>query len=276
MTIKELFRYCSEQLSFSDSPEFEAICIFEDLLNISKSKIYFDDIVVTDEQIKTVESVINRRKNGEPLQYILGKWDFYDMTFNVGKGVLIPRPETEILVDFALEKIKDIENPVIYDLCAGSGCIGLTVANHRKDAKVFLLEKEDGALKYLKSNKEKYNLDNAFIIKGDLFEVDFLNFPDADVILSNPPYIPACEIESLQKEVHFEPITALDGGIDGLDFYRCIAEKWVSNIKKNGYIALECGDGQSKEIINLFSEKYSEKQVIYDFNNIDRIVTFRI
>ncbi|MBO5858059.1 MAG: peptide chain release factor N(5)-glutamine methyltransferase, partial [Clostridia bacterium] len=211
MTIKELFRYCSEQLSFSDSPEFEAICIFEDLLNISKSKIYFDDIVVTDEQIKTVESVINRRKNGEPLQYILGKWDFYDMTFNVGEGVLIPRPETEILVDFALEKIKDIENPVIYDLCAGSGCIGLTVANHRKDAKVFLLEKEDGALKYLKSNKEKYNLDNAFIIKGDLFEVDFLNFPDADVILSNPPYIPACEIESLQKEVHFEPITALDG-----------------------------------------------------------------
>ena len=276
MTIKELFRYCSEQLSFSDSPEFEAICIFEDLLNISKSKIYFDDIVVTDEQIKTVESVINRRKNGEPLQYILGKWDFYDMTFNVGKGVLIPRPETEILVDFALEKIKDIENPVIYDLCAGSGCIGLTVANHRKDAKVFLLEKEDGALKYLKSNKEKYNLDNAFIIKGDLFEVDFLNFPDADVILSNPPYIPACEIESLQKEVHFEPITALDGVIDGLDFYRCIAEKWVSKVKKNGYIALECGEEQSEDIINLFNGKYSEKQVIYDFNNIDRIVTFRI
>lgn len=276
MTIKELFRYCSEQLSFSDSPEFEAICIFEDLLNISKSKIYFDDIVVTDEQIKTVESVINRRKNGEPLQYILGKWDFYDMTFNVGKGVLIPRPETETLVDFALEKIKDIDSPVIYDLCAGSGCIGLTIANHRKDAKVFLLEKEDGALTYLKSNKEKYNLDNAFIIKGDLFEVDFLNFPDADVILSNPPYIPACEIESLQKEVHFEPITALNGGIDGLDFYRCIAEKWISKVKKNGYIALECGEEQSEDIINLFNGKYSEKQVIYDFNNIDRIVTFGI
>lgn len=276
MTIKELFRYCSEQLSFSDSPEFEAICIFEDLLNISKSKIYFDDNIVTDEQIKTVESVINRRKNGEPLQYILGKWDFYDMTFNVGEGVLIPRPETETLVDFALEKIKDIESPVIYDLCAGSGCIGLTVANHRKDAKVFLLEKEDGALKYLKLNKEKYNLVNAFIIKGDLFEVDFLNFPDADVILSNPPYIPACEIENLQKEVHFEPITALDGGIDGLDFYRCIAEKWISKVKKNGYIALECGEEQSEDIINLFNGKHSEKQVIYDFNNIDRIVTFGI
>lgn len=276
MTLKELFQLCSNSLEFSDSPEFEATCIFEDLLSISKSKIFFDDIKVTDEQIKVVESVINRRKNGEPLQYILGKWDFYDMTFNVGKGVLIPRPETETLVDFALEKIKDIENPVIYDLCAGSGCIGLTIANHRKDAKVFLLEKEEGALKYLKSNKEKYNLDNTFLIHGDLFEIDFSNLPNPDVILSNPPYIPASEIAGLQKEVHFEPITALDGGIDGLDFYRCLAEKWVSKLRKNGYIALECGEEQSEDIINLFNGKYSEKQVIYDFNNIDRIVTFRI
>lgn len=276
MTLKELFQLCSNSLEFSDSPEFEATCIFEDLLSISKSKIFFDDIKVTDEQIKVVEYVINRRKNGEPLQYILGKWDFYDMTFNVGEGVLIPRPETETLVDFALEKIKDIENPVIYDLCAGSGCIGLTIANHRKDAKVFLLEKEEGALKYLKSNKEKYNLDNAFLIHGDLFEIDFSNLPNPDVILSNPPYIPASEIAGLQKEVHFEPITALDGGIDGLDFYRCIAEKWASKLRKNGYIALECGEEQSEDIINLFNGKYSEKQVIYDFNNIDRIVTFRI
>lgn len=276
MTLKELFQLCSNSLEFSDSPEFEATCIFEDLLSISKSKIFFDDIKVTDEQIKVVESVINRRKNGEPLQYILGKWDFYDMTFNVGEGVLIPRPETETLVDFALEKIKDIENPVIYDLCAGSGCIGLTIANHRKDAKVFLLEKEEGALKYLKSNKEKYNLDNAFLIHGDLFEINFSNLPNPDVILSNPPYIPASEIAGLQKEVHFEPITALDGGIDGLDFYRCIAEKWASKVRKNGYIALECGEEQSEDIINLFNGKYSEKQVIYDFNNIDRIVTFRI
>ena len=173
MTVLELFRYCKEKLSFSDSPEFDAICIFEDLLGISKSKIYFNDISANDEQVKKVEDVINRRKNGEPLQYILGKWDFYDLTFNVGKGVLIPRPETEELVDFALEKVKDIKSPIIYDLCAGSGCIGLTVAYHRKDATVYLLEKEEGALKYLKSNKEKYNLDNAYIIQGDLFNIDF-------------------------------------------------------------------------------------------------------
>lgn len=276
MTVLELFRYCKNEMSFTDSPEFDTICIFEDLLGISKSKIYFNDSVATDEQIKIVEDAVIHRKNGEPLQYILGKWDFYDLTFNVGKGVLIPRPETETLVDFALEKIKDVKSPVIYDLCAGSGCIGLTIAHHRDDAKVYLLEKEDGALKYLKINKEKYNLDNAQFIQGDLFNIDFSQIPQADVILSNPPYIPASEIDGLQKEVHFEPVTALDGGIDGLDFYRCIAEKWASKVKNNGFIALECGEKQSDDIINLFSGKYSEKQVIYDFNNIDRIVTFGI
>ena len=276
MTVKELFRFCTEQLIFSDSPDFEATCIFEDLLNIEKSKIFFNDIQVDDEQIKFVKNVIKRRKNGEPLQYILGKWDFYDLTFLVGEGVLSPRPETETLVDFALKKIKDIESPIIYDLCAGSGCIGLTVAHHRKDATVFLLEKEDGAFNYLKLNKEKYALENAKIIQGDLFSVDFSNIPNADIILSNPPYIPANEIDGLQKEVHFEPITALDGGFDGLDFYRCIAEKWVIKVNKKGYIALECGENQSDDIINLFNEKYSQKQVIYDFNNIDRIVTFGI
>lgn len=276
MTVLELFRYCKNEMSFTDSPEFDTICIFEDLLGISKSKIYFNDNVVTDEQIKIAKEAINHRKNGEPLQYILGKWDFYDLTFNVGKGVLIPRPETETLVDFALEKIKDVKSPVIYDLCAGSGCIGLTIAHHRDDAKVYLLEKEDGALKYLKINKEKYNLGNAQIIQGDLFNIDFPQIPQADVILSNPPYIPASEIDGLQKEVHFEPVTALDGGIDGLDFYRCIAQKWISKVKKGGYVALECDEEQSTDIIRIFDGKYSEKQVIYDFNNIDRIVTFGI
>lgn len=276
MTVLELFRYCKDEMSFTDSPEFDTICIFEDLLGISKSKIYFNDNVVTDEQIKIAKEAINHRKKGEPLQYILGKWDFYDLTFYVGEGVLIPRPETETLVDFALEKIKDIELPVIYDLCAGSGCIGLTIAYHRKDAKVYLLEKEEAALKYLKSNKEKYNLDNAQIIQGDLFNIDFSQIPQANVILSNPPYIPASEIKCLQKEVQFEPVTALDGGIDGLDFYRCIAQKWISQVKKGGYVALECGEEQSADIIRIFDGKYSEKQVIYDFNNIDRIVTFGI
>ena len=276
MTAKELFNKTVTELSFTEEAEFETYCLFESLLGISKTQLILNSIDITDKHITIIEEAVFRRKNFEPLQYIIGQWDFYDLTFLVGEGVLIPRPETEVLVEFALEKIKNIKNPVVYDLCSGSGCIGLTVAKHRSDAKVYLLEKENKAVEFLNKNKEKYNLNNAFVIHDDLFDFDFSQIPEADVILSNPPYIPADEICSLQKEVLLEPLTALDGGKDGLDFYRCIAEKWILKIKNNGYIALECGDGQSDDIVSLFNEKYSEKQVIYDFNNIDRTVIFRI
>ncbi len=276
MTAKELYNKTVTELAFTEEAEFEALCLFESLLNIGKTQLIINSVAINSEQIEIIEDAVLRRKKSEPLQYIIGQWDFYDLTFFVGEGVLIPRPETEELVEFALERIKEIKNPVIYDLCAGTGCIGLTVAKHRSDAKVYLLEKEEKAIRFLNKNKEKYNLNNAFVIQGDLFEFDFSEIPDADIILSNPPYIPANEIAQLQREVLFEPVTALDGGVDGLDFYRCIARKWVEKVKTGGFIGLECGDGQSLDVVSLFKEKYSEKEVIYDFNNIDRIVIFGI
>lgn len=276
MTLKELYKYCSDKLSFGECGDFEALCIFEDLLGISKEKILLSTDTAMAEQIKTVENVIARRCAGEPLQYIIGKWDFYDLTFKVGEGVLIPRPETEMLVDFALEKLKEIPNPIVYDLCAGTGCIGLTVASHRKDATVYLLEKEEKAFSYLETNKELLKLDNVVLIRGDLFNIDFSNIPDCDLLLSNPPYINTLEVSGLQKEVLSEPVTALDGGTDGLDFYRCLAEKWSQKVKKDGWCAFECGELQSEEIIKIFQGIFSEKAVLFDFNNIDRIVTFRI
>lgn len=276
MTIKELYTYCSDELSFTECGDFETMCIFNDILGFTKSQILLNSQPVTSFHQEKINDVINRRKNGEPLQYILGKWDFYDLSFSVGDGVLIPRPETEILVDFALEKLKDIYNPVVYDLCSGSGCIGLTIAKHLKDAKVYLLEKEENALKYLLKNKEDLKLDNVTVINDDLFTVDLSLFPECDLIVSNPPYIMSNEISKLQKEVLFEPLTALDGGTDGYDFYRCLADRWSGKVKKGGYIALECGEEQSKYIIKLFNGKYIESNVIFDFNNIDRVVTFRI
>ncbi|MBR2952951.1 MAG: peptide chain release factor N(5)-glutamine methyltransferase [Clostridia bacterium] len=276
MTIKELYTYCSNELSFTECGDFEAMCIFNDILGFTKEQIILNNQTVTFFHQEKIDEVIDRRKNGEPLQYILGKWDFYDLSFSVGEGVLIPRPETEILVDFALEKLKNVKNPVVYDLCSGSGCIGLTIAKHLKDAKVYLLEKEENALKYLLKNKDDLKLDNVFVINDDLFTVDLSLFPECDLIVSNPPYIMTEEIDSLQKEVLFEPITALDGGIDGYDFYRCLADRWSGKVKKGGYIAMECGENQSKYIVELFNNKYIESNIIFDFNNIDRVVTFRI
>ncbi len=276
MTVKELFDFCKTQLSFSDCGEFETQCIFEDFLNIKREKIFFSDNSVSDNDICVVSSIIDRRKAGEPLQYILGKWDFYDLTFFVGEGVLIPRPETELLVDFTLEKLKHTKNPVVFDLCAGTGCIGLTIAKHLPNATVYLLEKEKTAFEFLKKNTINLSLNNVILLNNDLFTMDLSDLPLADLIVSNPPYIPTKEIQGLQKEVSFEPITALNGGTDGLDFYRCLAKKWRSKVKCNGYMAFECGDNQSRDVINIFDGAYKEKNVIFDFNNIDRIVTFRI
>ena len=276
MTLKELFEYCSDELSFGECGNFEAQCIFEDMLKVDRSRILCSNSPVTEDDILLVNSIIERRKAGEPLQYILGTWDFYDLTFFVGQGVLIPRPETEILVDFALDNLKDIKNPVIFDLCAGTGCIGLTIAKHMPEATVYLLEKQENAFEYLKKNADNLTLENVQLIKGDLFTFDFDELPMADLIVSNPPYIPTTEIEELQKEVLSEPISALDGGNDGLDFYRCLADKWTSKVKKSGFMAFECGDNQSSDVIDIFNGKYVENNVIFDFNNIDRIVTFRI
>ncbi|MBQ8765297.1 MAG: peptide chain release factor N(5)-glutamine methyltransferase [Clostridia bacterium] len=276
MILKDLFLNCVNELSFTEDNVFEALCLFEDILGFTKEQIYLGNIDASENDVSKLSTAVLRRKNNEPLQYILGKWDFYDLTFSVGEGVLIPRPETEMLVDFALDKLKDIENPVVYDLCSGSGCIGLTVAKHRKDAKVYLLEKERKALKYLLKNKIDLQLENVTVIFDDLFTVDLSLFPEADLILSNPPYINIDEIETLQKEVLFEPMTALDGGTDGLRFYRCLADRWCHKIKNHGFMALECGEEQSKPIIELFRDKFIESNVIFDFNNIDRIVTFGI
>ena len=276
MTLNELFTYCSSQLSFGDCGNFETQCIFEDILNIKKEKIFCNDLLASENEIQIVENIINRRKAGEPLQYILGNWDFYDLTFSVGEGVLIPRPETELLVEFALENLKNIDNPVVYDLCAGTGCIGLTIAKHLPQATVYLLEKEQSAFEYLRKNAENLLLNNVKLLNDDLFTMDLVNLPLADIIISNPPYIPSSEICGLQKEVLFEPVSALDGGVDGLQFYRCLASKWINKVKENGLMAFECGDNQSSDIIQLFKGKFKDNKVIFDFNNIDRIVTFRI
>ena len=216
-------------------------------------------------------SMIESRAGGMPVQYVIGEWDFYGESFKVGEGVLIPRPETEMLVDFALEYLADKKNPVVFDLCSGSGCIGLTVAKNREDARVFLLEKSDAAFSYLSENRKLLGCENATLISGDLFD-GFKGFdlPEPDLILSNPPYIITDEIAALQKEVLREPAMALDGGEDGYDFYRAIALKWLPFCK--GAIAVECGENQTEKIEKLFSAEcvrvYSEN----DFNGIGRTV----
>ncbi len=272
MTVAELFEKGKKILSDNGTDNYanEARWIFEAVFGVNSQYLFFNANDEADaEKSKEFTEKIIRRANGEPVQYIIGSWDFYGETFKVGEGVLIPRPETELLIDFALEHLKKIKNPIVFDLCSGSGCIGLTVAKLIPESKVYLLEKSEKAFDYLSVNKNNLGCHNAVLIKGDIFEgFDAFGLPEPDLILSNPPYIESEEIGQLQSEVLREPVMALDGGADGLDFYRCIADKWLPHCKYAA--AVECGENQHKEIAILFSAlNVGFKK---DFNEIYRVV----
>lgn len=277
MTVKELFAE-GKKILFEyniDNFENESRWIFENVFDCSTDYLVFhsDDFVDLKKETEYLDK-INKRASGVPVQYVIGEWDFYGETFSVGEGVLIPRPETELLVDFASEYINDKKDPVIFDLCSGSGCIGLTVAKLFPQTKVFLLEKSDEALRFLTENKKRLDVSNAEIIHGDIFDgFRYFNIPKPDLILSNPPYINSEEIAVLQSEVLKEPVIALDGGVDGLDFYKAIADRWLEYC--GGAIAVECGEGQSDDIKKLFSLQCSDTYSVTDFNGIERIVIGR-
>lgn len=274
MTFKELLKIGKDILEKSnvENSSNEARWIFEAVFNCKSDFIvYHSDETVNALNSEVYIDKIQKRASGLPIQYVIGEWDFYGETFFVGEGVLIPRPETELLVDFAIEYLKNKKNPFIIDLCSGSGCIGLTVAKLIPDSKVWLVEKSPQAMSYLLKNKEKLKLDNINIIYGDIFD-GFSSFkiPSPDLILSNPPYINSDEICALQSEVLKEPVMALDGGKDGLDFYRVIADKWL--VFCGGAIAVECGEGQSKYIEQIFLNQCSDIYSVQDFNGIERVV----
>ncbi len=279
MTLKEALAALKNKLKTVEDGEIEARYILEKVSGLSYSEMFFkNDEIISEEKYTEALKMADRRLSGEPIQYILGSWDFMDFTFKVGEGVLIPRPETEILVEHILDEIKDIEKPVVYDLCSGSGCIGLSIKKLHKDAKVYLIEKSDKALSYLRENHKNLCGSSAYtvVVQGDIlcFQ-DFADLPDADVIVSNPPYIRSDEIPTLQNEVLREPIMALDGGEDGLVFYRVLVKEWSKKLKSDGFMAFECGEDQAHDICCLFDEINFDSKVINDYNNIQRIVTGR-
>lgn len=274
MTVKQLLENGIKLLTESgiDNASNEARWIFKAAFECGRDyTVLYGGSEADGKKAERFAQMITERQNGLPVQYVIGEWDFYGETFKVGEGVLIPRPETEMLVDFALDCLKDKKNPVVYDLCAGSGCIGLSVAKIRPDAEVYLLEKSEKAFAFLEANKELLGCKNAELLSGDLFD-GFKSFelPKPDLILSNPPYIESAEISLLQKEVLREPLMALDGGEDGYDFYRAIAKKWLPFC--NGAIAVECGENQAETIEKLFSKICAEVYSEEDFNGIGRMV----
>lgn len=225
---------------------------------------------------KAIDAAIRRAK-GEPLQYIFGQWEFYGLPFKVGEGVLIPRPETEILVETALSEINS-ESRVI-DLCAGSGCIPIALWK-KTGAECFGVELSDTALQYFNINIKLNKAEGRVkALKGDVLSPSselLERLPDkCDLITANPPYLTAEEMESLQREVRHEPDIALFGGADGLDFYRSIFGIWREKLKDGGLFAVEAGNGQSETIREIMSREGFECRTALDYGGTERVIIGR-
>lgn len=237
----------------------------EQLLNYKKELSQSDE--------EKVKAILTKRTDGYPLQYILRKWPFMGKDFSVGEGVLIPRDDTEVVVLSVIPYLKQIKKARIIDLCSGSGIIAVTLKCMFPQSEVHALELSEKALPYLKSNIKSLAPD-VILHQGDL-NLLYENFEDNyfDLVISNPPYIESKIIPTLQTEVQNEPKMALDGGTDGLDFYRSITEKWSKKLRQGGMMAFELGEGQFDTVKALMSDKGFENiQAFKDLGNIDRAI----
>ena len=261
-----------------ENPSFEAKELIKHICSLSETEFLLGrNNEISDDATDEILSLAEKRISGVPLQYIIGEWDFMGRTFKVGEGVLIPRPETEILCQYVIDTLKGKKSPCVYDLCSGSGCIAISIKLDTPDADVYAVEKSKDAYFYLNTNNKLLCTDSAVtLINGDIFNInEFKTLPEADIIVSNPPYINSDEIAGLQKEVQFEPAMALDGGSDGLDFYRLIINEWKSLLKSDGMFAFECGENQADAISDILKTNGFDSFIIKDYNDIDRMVIGR-
>lgn len=197
------------------------------------------------------EKLCARRLAGEPLQYLVGEWEFYGLPFKVGEGVLIPRQDTETLVDVVIKKAPKDKALTVIDLCCGSGCIAVALEKKLNCERVLGVELSDAAFEYLKQNIA-LNDSKVEAVKGDVTNAETAEkLPIADIITANPPYLTGEDMKVLQREVTFEPQSALFGGEDGLDFYRQILINFKSRLKQGGLLAFEIGIGMEEDVMTM-------------------------
>ena len=279
MTIFEAYNEVKKKLQAAGIEDyvFEAKQIIKHITGLSATQIltqYNNKLSLFQENNLT--ALLRQREIRYPLQYIFGEWDFYGRPFYVGPGVLVPRADTETLIEAALEFLKEKQNPEILDLCAGSGCIGITLAKEMESSNVLMVEKFDEAIRYAKSNIDRNSVSNAEIQKGDIFESAFSD-RKFDIIVSNPPYIPQNEMEEISPETKFEPETALLAEENGMQFYKAIINNYKDSLKEGGAIAFEVGINQSERVAKLLEAAgFKNITVKKDLNSIERVVIANI
>lgn len=261
-----------------DSPKIKARLLMQFVLNKTRQYLLvYDEKQLTKVQEESYFNSINKIKEGIPLQHITHQQEFMKMNFYVDENVLIPRPDTEILVEEVINISKKINAKKILDLCTGSGAIAVSLAKYINQSEITAVDISKNAINIAKKNAKINEVqDRITFVESDLFE----NLPNEkyDIIVSNPPYIKKDIIKTLDKEVQQEPNIALDGGIDGLDFYRKIVKHGYEYLKYKGYLCLEIGYDQKIDVIELIEneEKYIDTYSKKDLYGNDRIVITKV
>jgi release factor glutamine methyltransferase len=258
-----------------ESAKLNAELIIAEILKIKRLDIYLNyERPMIDEEIVKIREWIKRRGDKEPLQYILGKEEFYGLTFRVNKAVLIPRQDTEILVEKAVEKLKNREKPKVLDIGVGSGAISISIAYNVTDSVVLGVDISDDAICVARENMELNEIKNLKLIKSNIFEN--INYNEFDMIISNPPYIPDYEYETLMREVkEHEPKMALVADDNGYFFYKKIINEGKNYLVSGGVILFEVGYNQAQKIGELFrlDGNYKDIEIFKDYAKIERVVT---
>lgn len=278
VTILEVIQRSTDFLTKKgvESPRLQVELLIAHVLKMKRMQLYLNfERTLSDADVQTLREMVQRRGNREPLQYIIGNVSFCGWELKVTPAVLIPRPETEILAERAWQFLSTVPQAIALDFGTGSACLAIAMAVKNPTAQVHALDASEEALNVAKENAAKHNASIQFH-KGDGFNAlpTDLKF---DLIVSNPPYIPTAEIETLEPEVKdHEPRSALDGGVDGLDFYRLLATQSVKWLKPSGKIMLEFGDGQGEAIAKIFqSQHFVVESIESDYSQRPRILSAR-
>ncbi|MGN1403374.1 MAG: peptide chain release factor N(5)-glutamine methyltransferase [Ruminococcus sp.] len=275
MTPGQAQRFTRQQMEEAglESARFESRVLVETVLGISGSAGILPETPLTEAQAEQLAQLTKRRCAHEPLQYLCGTWEFFGLEFAVGEGVLIPRQDTETLVETVLELRRSAEGTHLLDLCSGSGCIPAAIAAHLEHVTGDAVELSEQALPYLRQNLNRHAPQIRIHAADALQPPAVLAGEQYDVITCNPPYLTEEDMAQLQPEVTFEPETALLGGKDGLAFYRNLTPIWKAYLKEDGWLVYETGMGQGQAVKEMLEQAgFSQCRIIPDLAGIDRVV----
>lgn len=261
----------------SENPNMEARNLVAFASGKTMDELVRDYTLYAGDEIESkVEALVQRRRDGEPLAYILGSWEFYGLELNVSPDVLIPRIDTEVLVQEALDtQFEGNDSPRILDLCSGSGCIGCAIGANLHQSRIVMIDMSDKALRVARSNVMKHGLGaRVACVKANALKAPPANIGSFDMIVSNPPYIKSMDVLTLDVSVRdYEPLEALDGGEDGYMFYRTIIRKWKSCLREKGWMLFEVGEEQAQYVaLHMKKAGFTNIRIVKDTAGTERVV----